>query len=325
MTFLDMVILFGSWLLLFSMDQLSKRIISGTVLAAAALILCWLDTKLETPAGIWLFPGLTLLVVLSGNEIISLCRGAGVCPVPWVVHLGNLLTISATWGMALFWQYWEKVHPDRLSRSWDIAAVSSMAATMALAVTIFLAFTVEMQRYRRPGGANINVAGTVYAVCYIGLLASFLVQLRMAFGMEALASLLMIVKMGDSGAFAVGKVLGRHHMAPQLSPKKTIEGAIGAVLFGVIGSFLTFYVLLPLFGLDGGPPHILIWILYGVVLASVGMIGDLAESLIKRDAQQKDSSQLLPGLGGALDLIDSSLMAAPAAYVFWLFGWLPLY
>ncbi|MGQ9763088.1 MAG: phosphatidate cytidylyltransferase [Thermogutta sp.] len=304
------------------MGGLSKRIISGTILAIAALILCWLDATLEKPAGIWLFPGLVVLVLLSGNEIIALCRGAGVSPVTWVVHLGNLATISATWGMALFWRYWQAVHPDRLARSWDLAAVSSMAALMALAVTIFLSFIVEMQRYRRPGGANINVAGTVYAVCYIGLLASFLVQLRMAFGIEALASLLMIVKMGDSGAFVVGKIMGRHHMAPQLSPKKTVEGAVGAILFGIIGSFLTFYLLLPIFGLDGGPPPTLVWVVYGVVLAIVGMIGDLAESLIKRDAQQKDSSQLLPGLGGALDLIDSSLMAAPAAYVFWLFGWI---
>lgn len=307
------------------MDQLSKRITSGTLLAIVALVLCWLDATLKTPAGIWLFPGLVLLVILSGNEIISLCRGAGVCPVPWVVHLGNLTTISATWGMALFWRYWEAVHPDRLSRSWDIAAVSSMAAMMALAATVFLAFTVEMQRYRRPGGANINVGGTVYAVCYIGLLASFLVQLRMAFGIAALASLLMVVKLGDSGAFVIGKILGRHHMAPQLSPKKTIEGALGAILFGVMGSFLTFYALLPLLGLEGGHPSLFVCVIYGVVLAVVGMIGDLAESLIKRDAQMKDSSQLLPGLGGALDLIDSSLMAAPVAYVFWLFGWLPLH
>ena len=307
------------------MGQLSKRIISGTLLAIVALVLCWLDATLATPAGIWLFPALILLVVLSGNEIITLCRGAGVCPVPWVVHLGNLTIISATWGMALFWRHWEAVHHDRLARSWDIAAVSSMAAMIALAAVVFLAFTVEMQRYRRPGEANINVAGTVYAVCYIGLLASFLVQLRMAFGIESLASLLMVVKFGDSGAFAVGKILGRHHMAPQLSPKKTIEGAIGAVIFGVIGSLLTFYALLPIFGLVGESPSFFVCTVYGIILAIVGMIGDLAESLIKRDAQQKDSSQLLPGLGGALDLIDSSLMAAPVAYVFWLFGWLPLH
>lgn len=304
------------------MSPLSGRLVFGTALAAAIISLCWLDVASGAPAGLFIFPVLVLLVILSGNEIVSLCRGAGVMPVPWVVHLGNLLTISATWGMALFWLRWEVLHPDRFIRSWDLAAVSSMAAIMALAATVFLAFVVEMQRYRRPGGANINVAGTVYAVCYIGLLASFIVQLRMAFGMEALASFLLVVKMGDTGAFTVGKMLGRHRMAPQLSPKKTVEGAVGAVIFGVLGAFLAFYVLLPLFGLGGLHVTALHCTIYGVVLALVGMIGDLAESLIKRDAQQKDSSQLVPGLGGALDLIDSCLMAAPVGYIFWLFGWI---
>ncbi|ASV73435.1 Phosphatidate cytidylyltransferase [Thermogutta terrifontis] len=304
------------------MSPLAQRIVFGSFLAGVALVLCWLDVNAGTPDGLWLFPALVVLVFFSGNEIVALCRGAGVAPLAWLVHLGNFLTISATWGMALFWQRWEAAHPDRLVRSWDIAAVSSMAAMMALAGTVFLAFLVEMQRYRRPGSANINVAGTVYAVCYIGLLANFLVQLRMAFGMEALASFLMIVKLGDTGAFAVGKFLGRHRMAPQLSPKKTIEGAVGAVVFGVTGAFVAFYWLLPLFGLETIRPRWQVCLLYGVLLAIVGMIGDLAESLIKRDAQQKDSSRLLPGLGGALDLIDSSLMAAPVAYLFWLFGWL---
>lgn len=304
------------------MSALANRIIFGSALALVALLLCWADVNIGTPNGLFLFPPLVLLVILSGQEIVGLCRGAGVAPLPWLVHLGNLLTIGATWGMSLFWQRWEATHPDRLARSWDIAAVSSMAAMMALAGTVFLAFLVEMQRYRRPGTANINVAGTVYAVCYIGLMASFLVQLRMAFGMEALASFLMIVKLGDTGAFAVGKLLGRHRMAPQLSPKKTIEGAVGAVIFGVTGAFVAFYVLLPLFGLQTIQPRWHVCLIYGVLLSAVGMIGDLAESLIKRDAQKKDSSGLLPGLGGALDLIDSSLMAAPVAYLFWLFGWL---
>lgn len=304
------------------MSPLLQRLVFGSLLAGVALLLCWADVNAGTPDGLFLFPPLVLLVILSGNEIIALCRGAGVSPLPALVHLGNLLTIGATWGMGLFWQHWEATHPDRLTRSWDIAAVSSMAAMMALAGTVFLAFTIEMQRYRRPGSANINVAGTVYAVCYIGLLASFLVQLRMAFGMEALASFLLIVKLGDSGAFAIGKILGRTRMAPQLSPKKTVEGAIGAILFGVSGAYLAFYGLLPLFGLQTMQPRWHVCLIYGVLLAVVGMIGDLAESLIKRDAQQKDSSRLLPGLGGALDLIDSSLMAAPVAYLFWLFGWL---
>ena len=101
-----------------------------------------------------------------------------------------------------------------------------------------------------------------------------------------------------------------------------MEGDVGAILFGIVGAFISLHWMLPQLGLRTGIPHWFPMIAYGVILAVVGMIGDLAESLIKRDARQKDSSRLVPGLGGALDLIDSALMAAPVAYVFWLFGWL---
>ncbi|NMC19727.1 MAG: phosphatidate cytidylyltransferase [Thermogutta sp.] len=304
------------------MATLLKRLVFGTLLAAILLILCWFDDRAVNVPGIFLLPVLLAFVLLGGNEIIFLCRENRVFPFPGVVHLGNVLTVGTAWGMGLFWLHWETTHPDRLARAWDLAAVSSLATLVAVAVTVFLAFVVEMQRYRSPGGATVNIAGAVFAVCYIGVLAGFLVQLRVAFGLDALVSLLMVVKLGDTGAFAVGRMFGTHRLAPRLSPGKTLEGALGAILFGVLGGFISFHWLLPQLGLKTGIPHWLPMLAYGVVLAVVGMIGDLAESLIKRDARQKDSSHLVPGLGGALDLIDSALMAAPAAYVFWLFGWL---
>ncbi|GAB6187610.1 phosphatidate cytidylyltransferase [Thermopirellula anaerolimosa] len=304
------------------MPTLLKRLVFGTLLAGILLLLCGLDYRADKLPGVFLFPVLIGFVVLGGNEIIFLCRENRVFPSPAVVHLGNLLTVGTAWGMGLFWIHWETTHPDRLARGWDLAAVSSLATLVAVAVTVFLAFWVEMQRYRSPGGATVNIAGAVFAVCYIGVLSGFLVQLRVAFGLEALVSLLMVVKLGDSGAYAVGRLFGTHRLAPRLSPGKTLEGAVGAILFGVVGAFVSFHWLLPQLGLKADVPHWFPMLAYGVILAVVGMIGDLAESLIKRDARQKDSSRLVPGLGGALDLIDSALMAAPAAYLFWLFGWL---
>lgn len=304
------------------MPTLLKRLVFGTLLAGILLLLCGLDYRADKLPGVFLFPVLIGFVVLGGNEIIFLCRENRVFPSPAVVHLGNLLTVGTAWGMGLFWIHWETTHPDRLARAWDLAAVSSLATLVAVAATVFLAFWVEMQRYRSPGGATVNIAGAVFAVCYIGVLSGFLVQLRVAFGLEALVSLLMVVKLGDSGAYAVGRLFGTHRLAPRLSPGKTLEGAVGAILFGVVGAFVSFHWLLPQLGLKADVPHWFPMLAYGVILAVVGMIGDLAESLIKRDARQKDSSRLVPGLGGALDLIDSALMAAPAAYLFWLFGWL---
>lgn len=304
------------------MATLLKRLVFGTLLAGILLILCGLDYRAVNMPGVFLFPVLVGFVLLGGNEIIFLCRENRVFPFPGVVHLGNLLTVGTAWGMGLFWIHWETTHPDRLARAWDLAAVSSLATLVAVAATVFLAFVVEMQRYRSPGGATVNIAGAVFAVCYIGVLAGFLVQLRVAFGLDALVSLLMVVKLGDTGAYAVGRLFGTHRLAPRLSPGKTLEGAVGAILFGVLGAFISFHWLLPQLGLKAGIPHWIPILAYGVILAVVGMIGDLAESLIKRDARQKDSSRLVPGLGGALDLIDSALMAAPVAYLFWLFGWL---
>jgi phosphatidate cytidylyltransferase len=109
-------------------------------------------------------------------------------------------------------------------------------------------------------------------------------------------------------------------MTPLLSPGKTWEGAAGAIVMACAASWLCLGVLTP--WLTGHPAQTPLWgvIAYGAALALMGMIGDLAESLIKRDMGLKDSSAWLPGLGGVLDIIDSLLVAAPVAYLFWAAG-----
>jgi phosphatidate cytidylyltransferase len=107
-------------------------------------------------------------------------------------------------------------------------------------------------------------------------------------------------------------------MAPLLSPKKTWEGATGAIVFSCLGTWLTFQYLVP--WLTGASVVATPWwraMIYGGVLSAVGMFGDLVESLLKRDLGVKDSSPWLKGLGGILDLLDSLLATAPVAYLFW--------
>jgi phosphatidate cytidylyltransferase len=150
---------------------------------------------------------------------------------------------------------------------------------------------------------------------------SFVVQLRMEWGIGALASLVIVVKMGDTGAYMLGRLFGRHKMAPRISPAKTIEGAIGALVFSCVGSWATFTWLVPLLEPAGSPTRPWwIWILFGLLVGTAGMVGDLAESLLKRDAGCKDSSTWLPGLGGVLDMLDSILLAAPVAWLCWASG-----
>jgi phosphatidate cytidylyltransferase len=135
--------------------------------------------------------------------------------------------------------------------------------------------------------------------------------------------LIIVVKMGDTGAYTVGRLVGRHKLCARLSPGKTIEGAAGAVVFAVLGSWLTFAWLVPWISATGvaqGADTGWGWLPFGLLVGTAGGLGDLAESLLKRDAGRKDSSTWMPGFGGVLDLLDSILLAAPVAYVCWASG-----
>ncbi|MEM1304554.1 MAG: phosphatidate cytidylyltransferase, partial [Planctomycetota bacterium] len=144
-------------------------------------------------------------------------------------------------------------------------------------------------------------------------------------GMVALVSLIAVVKGNDIGAYTAGRLTGRHKMTPVLSPGKTWEGFTGGMVMSVaaawvcLGPFATWIGAAPSeaaatngwwFGV----------VLYGLLVGLAGVAGDLAISLLKRDAGLKNSSSWLPGLGGVLDLLDSVLLGAPVAYVLWVAG-----
>jgi phosphatidate cytidylyltransferase len=123
--------------------------------------------------------------------------------------------------------------------------------------------------------------------------------------------------MGDIGAYTVGRLIGRHKMSPAISPGKTIEGGLGALVFACAGAWASFRWLLPPatpWVADWG------WLVFGLLMGIGGMVGDLAESLLKRDAGVKDSSTWMPGFGGVLDLLDSLLLTAPLAWLCWING-----
>jgi phosphatidate cytidylyltransferase len=145
--------------------------------------------------------------------------------------------------------------------------------------------------------------------------------------MLALVSMIAIVKSSDIGQYTAGRLFGKHKLAPMVSPGKTWEGVFGGVLFALVAAWLMMAYAAPAMLWDGW--FLDVWIgrlaLYAVALVAAGLVGDLAESLLKRDAGVKDSSAWMPGFGGVLDLLDSLLGAAPVAYFFWATGLLGKY
>lgn len=152
----------------------------------------------------------------------------------------------------------------------------------------------------------------VLATTYVGMLSGSLIRLRNDFpvGWKLVFFLLLVVWMGDSGAYYVGKTFGKHKLSPRISPKKTVEGLAGGIATSVIAAVVIHFTFFPEFPLIHA-------IIAGVILSFAGVVGDLAESMWKRSADVKDSGTLLPGHGGFLDRFDSILFTAPILYCYW--------
>jgi phosphatidate cytidylyltransferase len=300
---------------------LAWRLAVSAVVIALLLGLLYLDHCHPWGApGAWLLPLAALVAVLASGELLAMwhAQHADQVPVSWLVQAGCALVVVSA-ATPVLWQIRHVAYPAfcPLGRlGWSLAAF--YAALSALIVS-------EMVRYTQPGKALPRLAIGTVTLAYVGVSLSFLVQLRLfgtsAWGMTALISLLAVVKGADTGAYCVGRLIGRHRLAPRLSPGKTVEGLAGGLASGVAAAMLCRWLLVPsLVGpnVDAGSRSG--WIVYGVLLSVCGLVGDLAESLLKRDLQRKDSSRWLPGLGGILDMLDSLLLAAPAAYACWLAG-----
>lgn len=310
--------------------MLRWRLLLGVSIVAAVLGLCWLDHRLYqiTGAGdkagirgIALFPFLAVCVVLASREVLRLAAAGGMNPVRWVVYSGNLLIVSFCWIAPICLRFDKQLPPDSHYLALITAAVATNGTLIALTAGVVMAFVAEMYRFERPGGVTINLAAAVFSLVYVGLLLSFLVKLLLQWGIVALLSLLIVVKLGDTGAYTIGRLFGRNKMAPGLSPGKTIEGAIGAIVFSCAGSWVTFHLLFP--ADSAGDQEFVLWwgwIIFGLLVGVTGMVGDLAASLIKRDVRCKDSGTMVPGFGGVLDMLDSALLAAPVAYACWAFS-----
>lgn len=172
--------------------------------------------------------------------------------------------------------------------------------------------------------AGTDFALTLGGLVYLGWMGGYFLSLRnLPDGLWWSAIIFSSIWLADSAAYIVGRQLGRHHLAPRLSPKKTWEGFLG----GVIGSALGSAALAVCWRLGAGPASLVGWpagLVLGTLTAVVGPIGDLGISMMKRQTGLKDSGHVIAGHGGVLDRIDSWLIAIPLGYygVLLLHAWL---
>lgn len=222
-------------------------------------------------------------------------------PAYWVVAVGVWAVLAGHWGAGHF------------NLGLPIAA---QWGSLAFAVAVMLAFLVEMQRYQQPGESLARIGLAVLGIAYLGVLSCFFADIRIFQADPQAGTLGMILavfvpKGCDIGAFFTGKAIGKHKMSPILSPNKTWEGAIGGLATATAVA-LIIQSIRPI--IAGG------WLgaaACGFTVGLAGMLGDLAESLMKRDSGVKDAANVIPGFGGLLDVIDAILFAAPVSYI-WL-------
>jgi phosphatidate cytidylyltransferase len=201
--------------------------------------------------------------------------------------------------------------------SWYVFFRNGMYANLFLTLALITLMCLELTR-REMRMAVYHISATVFGVVYVAFLGSHLILLReyplmvnMDYSLGASFVFLTVVVTwaGDTGAYIVGSTLGTHPLLPRISKKKTREGALGGLTFSIAGALVA---------RETFAPYLELWqaILLGFTAGVFGLLGDLFESLVKRDLDVKDTSATIPGHGGILDRFDSLLFTAPLMYYF---------
>lgn len=266
-------------------DSLSARI-------ASSLILIGMLYAVIFKMPVWLFASVvTLFIAMGLYEFFSLIEKKGI---QIFKYLGILIGIVIPVATAIQFEFTKK---------WELAFI----------VTLCLGLFLLQFTRRRSDNALTGIATTLFGILYVAWFFSFIIKLRLFTdhilpdGRYLVAYLLLVTKSGDIGAYLIGTSFGKHALIPRISPKKSIEGTIGGFVFAITASVLS-HSFFPL-----PYKHLII---LGAMLGVIALLGDLSESLLKRDCQVKDSGTWIPGLGGVLDIIDSLLFTAPIFYFY---------
>lgn len=257
---------------------LIKRIISSIIVVSVIALLMAVDWMTGLLA--------TFFIILGLYEFFNMLENKGISAYKFVgIGIGAIIPLSIVWHF-------------EATPKWELFFIISLL--------IFL-FLMQFRR-RQNSGAVVGISTTIFGILYVSWTLSFLIRIRyLEHGLAMLVSLLVMTKIGDIGAYFIGSRFGKTPLIPHISPKKSVEGALGGLFFNILGAL----ACKPFF--DFSYLHM---VFVGLMLGVLGQLGDLSESLLKRDCQVKDSGSTFPGMGGALDLVDSLIFTAPAFYFY---------
>jgi phosphatidate cytidylyltransferase len=281
--------------------MLKHRLIFGVLMTAAFTGIILFDGWLDGSITATLTDNRATQATLA-TLLIALVMGLGSLEFAKLASFKNMLVmpISSAFGVVVLSTSWYWLQP--------IANASRFPVYATVLMGIFLAVLLEQYFRKVTEGVLTNCAASCMALAYLGIGGAFFLAVRIDVGLWQALSFILVVKCSDIGAYTFGKLFGKRRFSPRISPGKTWEGFAGAVVFATIVSCAAAKIV--------GIMSIGSALLFGPLMAFVGQMGDLAESMMKRDAHQKDSSSRVPGFGGILDVIDSPLVAAPFTYVF---------
>jgi len=253
------------------------RVVSGAVLIAFAVAVVWYASSL-----VFLIVA-AVLVGLGVNELVVLARASELNVAYWPALVAALLVLLSVGAPG---------HP---------LEVALMTALVGLGLA-------TLGSWRGDSQALATAAAALFPALYLGLPIGALVAVRVLRGPRGLFLLMLTIIVSDSMQYYTGRLFGRRPLAPIVSPKKTIEGAIGGFVFGT-----ALFASVGAWWLPDMPVQLRIGL--GLSIVALGIAGDLFESMLKRSAYVKDSSTLIPGHGGILDRIDALVFAAPVYYI----------
>jgi phosphatidate cytidylyltransferase len=282
--------------------MLRQRLLSGilmTVLFTCVVVFDgWLDGSLTASTAddksvqATIFCILIALLAIPANLELSKLAEAKNLRIFAPVSIAASILLATSW-------YWIQFLEIRLD----------LLLLLLLTSTLLILFVYQYLNFGA-SGILANCGVNCLSILYLGLLSGFCVAIRIEFGLWPLLMFVFVVKSADIGAYSFGTLFGKHKFSPNISPGKTWEGMAGAVAAAVIVAI----------GFARSFDIMFLWAAtaFGLCFAFIGQLGDLAESMMKRDAEKKDSANKVPGFGGVLDIIDSPLVAAPFAYLFFM-------